>query len=89
MECRLSGPWVKLLSLEYLLPKGGEVIPLARFEVGKLHDNLNPKNPESNQTMTKEWYGFWVMISFFARIFHIKKKKKKRAGYGVFCHNLM
>ena len=30
-ECRLSGPWVKLLSLEYLLPKGGEVIPLSSF----------------------------------------------------------
>ena len=55
----VSGPWVKLLSLEYLLPKGGEVIPLSRFKVGKLHDNLNPKNPESNQTMTKERWWFF------------------------------
>ena len=40
--------------------------------------NLNPKNPESNQTMTKEWCSFGVMISFFTQIFHIKKKKKKK-----------
>ena len=50
------------------------MIPL--FQVGKLHDNLNPQKTESNQTMTKEWCGFWVMISFFTRIFHIQKKKK-------------
>ena len=78
LEYLLSGPWVKLLSLEYLLPKGGEVIPL--FQVGKLYDNLNPNNPESNQTMTKEWCGFWVMISFFTQKFSTSTKNDTDVG---------
>ena len=53
-----------LLSLEYLLPKGGEVMPLSLFRAGKLHDKPNPNDLESNQNNDKRVCGLGVMISW-------------------------
>ena len=57
-----------LLSLETSYVKGWRGDLSFSFQVGNSLTKTQNK-PRSNQTMTKEWGGFGVMISFFTRIF--------------------
>ena len=72
--------------LEYLLPKGGEVIPLSSFPgrqtlwQTKPYDSLSRSTKQSQKQCVV--FGWWLVSSL--GIFHTRKKKKKKKKKRMF-----